>query len=335
MPASRTAHSHDVVTIGAAVIDLYATSPSFELSRKPGAPDGWAASLPLGSKLELTDLVMETGGGATNTAVTFARLGLRAAAICRVGKGLNGDFVVRRLKEERIDATCVQRDGSQRTGQSVILVAGAGYRTILVHRGASAELDARRIPWGRLSPRWFYATSLAGDLGTISLMLDRAERAGSRVAWNPGAHELEKGLKHLTPLLRRTDVLVLNREEAALLAGKPLRHLKDILNTLGELPKIALLVSDGDRGAYLTSRGCTWYSPSLPGARTNTTGAGDALGSGFVAGFLETCDPALGLQMGMLNAFGVITHMGAHAGIMNHWPTMKELKRVKLKPPTF
>lgn len=335
MPASRTPHSHDVVTIGAAVIDLYATSPAFELSRKPGAPDGWNASVPLGAKLELSDLIMETGGGATNTAVTFSRLGLRTAAVCRVGKGLNGDFVVRRLKEEKIDATCVQRDGSHHTGQSIILVAGAGFRTILVHRGASEELDARRIPWGRLSPRWFYATSLAGDLGTISLMLDRAERVGSRVAWNPGMHELEKGLKHLAPLLRRTDVLILNREEAALLTHKPKRHLKDILSTLGELPKIALLVSDGDNGAYLTSRGCTWYSPSLPGARVNTTGAGDALGSGFVAAFLETCDPALALQIGMLNAFGVITHMGAHAGILKTWPTMKEVKRVKLKPPAF
>ncbi|HWR00036.1 MAG TPA: PfkB family carbohydrate kinase, partial [Candidatus Methylomirabilis sp.] len=162
-------------------------------------------------------------------------------------------------------------------------------------------------------------------------ILERAEQIGARVAWNPGNAELEKGLPRLTPLIRRVDALIVNREEAALLAHKPVRHLRSIVDKLGDLPKIALLCSDGPRGAYLASRGCTWFCPPLPGKRVNTTGAGDALGSGFVAGFMKTCDLATGLKVGMTNALGVITHMGAKVGILQRWPSDRELAKVRVR----
>lgn len=330
-PTSAQKPTHDVITVGSAVIDEYATSHAFELMPSAKAPDGFNTCFPMGAKLGLTGLVQETGGGATNAAVTFSRLGLRAAAVCRVGRDLFGDHIVQRLDEEGVRTSYVQRDAELRTGQSIILVADIGYRSILVHRGASAKIDRREIPWNKLRPRWFYVTAQGGNLGLLSLILERAEQTGARVAWNPGNAELEKSLPRLTPLIRRVDILDLNREEAALLAHKPVRHLRSIVDKLGDLPKIALLCSDGPRGAYLASRGYTWHCPSLPGKRVNTTGAGDALGSGFVAGFMQTCDLALGLKVGMLNALGVITHMGAKAGILKRWPTERELARVKVK----
>lgn len=332
MPAARrTTFTHDVITVGSAVVDQYLRSPAFEIQPKAGAPDGFEACVPLGLKIGLSDLIFESGGGATNAATTFSRLGFKAAAACRVGSGLHGDFVVRRLKEEGVDASLVQRDPDAHTGQSIILVAGAGFRSILVHRGASADLNAKQIPWSRLRPRWFYVTSLGGDLGLMSLLLDRAEQVGARVAWNPGQAEMEKGLSRLTPLIKRVDVLNMNREEAALLTHKAPRHLSSITRMLADLPKVALLITDGNNGAYLTSRDCTWFSPAMPGKRTNTTGAGDALGSGFVAGFLQSCDLATALKVGMLNALNVITHMGAKTGILKKWPTARDLERVKIR----
>ncbi|OGL78422.1 hypothetical protein A3E39_02900 [Candidatus Uhrbacteria bacterium RIFCSPHIGHO2_12_FULL_60_25] len=324
-----------MITVGSAVIDEYAMSHAFELEPSVKAPDGFNTCFPLGAKLGLTNLIMETGGGATNAAVTFGRLGFRTATVCRVGTDLMGELLTRRLAEDGVDTHLVQRDPRERTGQSIILVSDIGYRSILVFRGASGNVSHREVPWTKLRPRWFYVTALGGNLGLLSLILERAEQVGARVAWNPGGTELEKGLARLSPLIRRVDVLDVNREEAALLAHKPTRHLRSIVNALGDIPKIGLLLTDGKRGAYLHARGCTWHCPALPGKRVNTTGAGDALGSGFVAGFMKTCDLAVGLKVGMLNALGVITHMGAKVGILKRWPTERELSHVSVKTVTL
>jgi sugar/nucleoside kinase (ribokinase family) len=329
MPRSS---GHDVITFGSAVVDMYASSPQFETRH---LRTGWDVSVPLGAKIPLSTMITDTGGGATNAAVTFARLGFKTASVCRVGTDVMGDYIVQRLKQDNIDTTLIQRDPMEATGQSIILVAGIGERSILVQRGASAELDPKRVPWSRLNARWFYVTSLGGDLGFFSLILHHAERVGAKVFWNPGRAELEKGLSRLAPLIKRVDVLSLNREEAAMLTHKPPRHLEKFANTLGDLPRIAFLLSDGEKGAYLSSRGCMWHAASLPGKRVNTTGAGDALGSGLIAGFMSSCDLSDGLRMGIRNSFGVVTHMGAKAGILKQWPTEKEMDRVKIKSARF
>jgi ribokinase len=328
----RAARHSDIVTMGSAVLDSYLSSALFELERSPQAPSGWNACVPLGVKIPLSSLVNDVGGGATNAAVTFARLGARVSSLCRIGTDLQGDFLVAKLKEEGVDTSAIQRDATLPTGQSIILVAGQGERTVLVHRGASARVEAKRIPWAKLSPRWFYVTSLGGDLGFMELLLHRAEQIGARVFWNPGRKELEKGLARMLPLMRRVDVFNVNREEASLLTHQPKRHLGAMVKHLADAPKIALLISDGAHGAYLMSRGCAWHCPALVGKPLNTTGAGDALGSGFVAGFMHTCDLSIGLKLGMKNAQSVMQRMGAKEGILRAWPTEKELARIKITP---
>lgn len=52
----------------------------------------------------------------------------------------------------------------------------------------------------------------------------------------------------------------------------------------------------------------------------NTTGAGDAFGSAFVATLAKGLYLDDALRAGLLNALGVVTHMGAKAGILKKFP---------------
>lgn len=321
----------DVITIGAGVADLYARSSALETRKDIHAPNGSDSCFPMGAKLPLEEISLQTGGGATNASVTFSHLGLKTATICRVGNDLFGNLIKDTLQKERVSTVYVQTDKEHATGQSIIMLADIGHRTIFVHRGASAAINKREIPWSSLSPRWFYVTSLGGDLGLMTMILDRAEATGASVSWNPGNAELKKGFAKLAPLIKRVDVFNVNREEAAMLSDQPVRHLKSIVDALGGLPRMGFLMSDGPKGAYLHTKCCTWYAPPLPGKRVNTTGAGDALGSGFIAGFIKTCDLSIGLKIGMLNALGVITHTGAKAGILTHWPPENIINRVAIR----
>lgn len=335
MSKTKAAHAphnaFDVVTIGAAVRDVFVQSTHFRSVKDAHAPDGYDACFPLGTKIDLDNVTFETGGGATNAAVTFARFGLKVACVARIGHDLGGRELADQLKEERVDAAHLQIDPRGRTGYSIILVSGSGHRSILVFRGASRNLEGSLIDWKALSPGWVYLSSVAGNEKLLASIFTETKKRTIRVAWNPGNAELDLGLKKLTPWIIKTDILILNREEAAQLADAPPRHLDSVIRRLGPLPRQALIVTDGERGAYVHARGTTWFAPALPGKRINTTGAGDAFGSGFVAATIQSGNLEKGLRAGMLNALGVITHMGAKAGILKRAPSAADLKRVKIK----
>lgn len=321
----------DVMTIGAATRDVFVTSRHFESRRDLRAPDGFDACLPLGAKIPIDELVFETGGGATNAAVTFARFGLKTACVSRVGKDAGGMEILDQLKKEKVDVRGIQFDPKVRTAYSFILVAGSGNRAILVARGASKELDGAHIPWNALRSSWLYATSLAGDLKLLKSVFAHAARAGTRIAWNPGNVEIELGLKILKPFIARTDVLILNREEAAALCDASPRDLVAILHRLGSLPRVCLVVTDGRHGAYAHARGATWHVPAQKGKVVNTTGAGDAFGSGFTASLIRDGVIETALKAGTVNAHGVVTHMGAKAGILKRAPGKRDLSRVAVR----
>lgn len=321
----------DVITIGAATQDVFLRSRRFEEVKNLYAPDGLDACLPLGAKVELDDIVFTTGGGATNAAVTFARFGLKTACVTRVGKDAAGQVVRQELEHEHVSTVGLQEDVKYKTAYSVIIISGSGHRAIVTYRGASKHLDQKRIPWNALATSWIYVTSVGGNMELLRRIFVFAENIKASIAWNPGVLELEHGLKKLEPFLARTSVLLLNREEAASLIEMPPRHLTQILAHLSVYPRSGLVVTDGQHGAYVRAEGKTFSAPALRAKRVNTTGAGDGFGSAFVASLIKKRPIKAALQTAMLNATGVVTHMGAKAGILKKMPGSVSLLKVKVK----
>jgi ribokinase len=320
----------DVLTIGSATQDVFVRSNALEEHHDDAAPDGIAACFLMGSKMAADELTFSTGGGATNAATTFSRWGLKTSCLTRIGKDPSGAGILSDLKAEKIDTHFVQTDTKLKTAYSIILLSGTGHRAIITHRGASQALDRKAFPWQHWSKKivktriakWIYLTSLGGDMKALADIFEHAARTKTRIAWNPGNKELEKGLKQLRRFIVQTDILSLNEEEAEKLGG---------IKALGDLPRSAFLLTQGGKGATVRSGGKTFFAPALKAKRLNTTGAGDAFGSGFVASWMRKEDPQTALADAMLNATGVITHMGAHAGILKHRPTTKERAKVLIK----
>lgn len=325
---------HDVITIGAATRDAFIRSSALELH--PSATDAGTidACFPLGAKIEIDELIMETGGGATNTAVTFGRLGFKAGIVAAVGNDGNGRHITSVLRDEGVSTSMLQTQKDERTGYSAILLSGTGERTILVYRGAAEKIDAAKIPWTRLKARWFYISSVGGNMALMRKILAHAAKIGAKVAWNPGSKEIRNGIDTLGPLIKKVDVFNLNKEEAALLAAKSTHDLPGIVKTLCPLPRLALLVTDGGNGTTAAKRdGRGWHSGTLDVKRINSTGAGDAFGSGFVAGLLRRPDDIPhALAVGTLNATGVVQQMGAKRGLLRKYPSATALKTVPLNP---
>lgn len=320
----------DILTIGSATQDVFVRSSALEEHHDNASPDGIAACFLMGSKMSADELTFSSGGGATNAATTFARWGLKTACLTRLGTDRIGEDVLQDLKRERIDTRYIQKDKKLQTAYSIVLLSGTGHRAIFTHRGASAALDRKAFPWQHWTKKlaktrnanWIYLTSLGGDMKALNDIFEHAACTKTRIAWNPGNKELEKGLKALKKYLVQTDILSLNLEEAEQLGG---------IKLIGDLPREALLMTEGQRGATVRAQGKTLFAPAMKAKRVNTTGAGDACGSGFVASWIRKPDPRAALADAMLNANGVVTHMGAHAGILKHRPNQKERAKVKIR----
>jgi sugar/nucleoside kinase (ribokinase family) len=318
----------DVITVGAGTRDVFLLSKQFKFIESAQFETGIGECVSLGAKIELDEIVHTTGGGATNAAVTFARLGFRTAAICRVGDDSAGRDLIIDLQREGVGTTLVVRVPGGTTGYSTLLTAVTGERTVLVYRGVSAEFADKDIPWSECNTRWTYLTSLGGNLELAKKMVSCATHSGIQVAWNPGSLEIAKGMKKIAPLLKGVRVFNINREEAEKLSGE--KSLPNIFKRLATIGNI-VLVTDGANGAYAHQNGATFFAATTGVKARSQTGAGDAFGSGFVASFMKTNNIKTALATATLNAESVIKQVGAKAGLLKKFPTATQIAKIKIK----
>ncbi len=92
----------DVITIGSATRDVFLKSEGFEIRKHSDSPTGVEQCFPLGSKIDVGQVVFTTGGGGTNAAVTFSRQGLKTGCVGVVGNDFNGKELINELTREKV-----------------------------------------------------------------------------------------------------------------------------------------------------------------------------------------------------------------------------------------
>ncbi|MBI2099491.1 carbohydrate kinase family protein [Candidatus Uhrbacteria bacterium] len=319
---------YDIITIGAATKDVFLESGSFKFIKSPEFAGGTGECLSFGSKNEVRNIFFSTGGGATNAAVTFSRLGLSVAALTRVGRDSFGDDIIAALKNDNVSVKLIQRDPALKTAYSTLLMQGPGERTVLVYRGSSAKINARELR--QVRTKWIYVTSLGGQIDLLRKIWSWARKNKVKIAWNPGGEELKSGLEKLLPFIKQCEVFNVNREEAARVTGCGWRDRECLFaNLCGKATYV--LITDGERGAYCCGAGERFFASSLGTKPKNTTGAGDAFGSAFVAGLILRNSVDFALRLAILNADSVIRQMGAKTGILKKLPSKAVLSKIEIK----
>lgn len=320
---------YDVITIGAAVRDVFLVSKEIKLVKSSKFSTGVGECVAFGTKIDVDTFVSTTGGGATNAAATFSNLGYRAAVVCRVGDDRVGKSVLEELADAGIDTKLVRSVKGGETGYSTLLTAPSGERTVLVYRGVSAEFEAKDVPLKSCEAKWFYLTSLGGNMDLSKCIVRHAGKCEAKVAWNPGGKEIAKGYSAFDDVLDHVSVLNMNREEAEKLTKQ--KTVKGIFKKLSR-PGNVIIITDGTKGAQAHRDGQTIWSGTTGAKAISRTGAGDAFGSGFVSALAKKDDLAYALAVATLNAESVIQSFGAKEGILKKFPTAKQVKTIPIKP---
>lgn len=306
---------YDVVTIGTVSQDTYITSQAFRLQRNSKSATGEFQCFPFGTKILLNDFHIEVGGGATNAAATFRRFGFSTSVVSRCGDDPSGQFVIEELKREKIDTSHIQIVRNQKTEYSLILLNKNGERTIFVYRGVAANFGPTRSVISNLSAKWFYVTSLAGNTSVLSCVM-QSKQKGINIAWNPGKADLLLSHQTFSRLLANVDVLLLNREEAGMLFGST--NISVIRKRCQKRQIPVCVVTDAEHGSWLFSGSLTVRSKIKKVQARDTTGAGDAFGSGFLAGLLrQPGDFKHAMYVASANAMSVVQKVGAKHGLIS------------------
>ena len=309
---------YDVITIGTATQDVFLTSPAFKV-----------LNFALGEKIEVDKPIFTTGGGAANAAVTFGRQGFKTNALIKIGFDESGNNILKELKKEKIAPLAI-REKDKTTAYSVILLTRAGERTILTYRGASEDLKIKEIPFNRLQSRWVYISPGRISYPVIEKLFNYFSKNKTLVAFNPSKYYLDMGIKKLMPLLNRTKVAILNREEGARLTGVNYRKEKEIFKKLDKVIDGIAIMTEGDKGVMVSDGKNIYKAGIFKGKLVDRTGAGDAFGSGFVAGLMrfQKFDKATikyAIRLASANATSVIEKIGAKEGIL----TKAEFQKLK------
>lgn len=303
---------YDVITIGSATLDVFLCCINLTLIESDGKKN---ISFPYGAKIEVDDVLFETGGGGTNSATTFARQGLKTAVIAKIGADFPAEKVLKRLQEEHIDTDLMVRSKDDTTDFSTIIWAPYKGSVILVNRG-KGRLESSDVRWETLQTKWFYIASVEGNLEIIK----NCKKA--LIAWNPGRRELTQP-EAVTELLGNVEVLILNRREATQLMNISTDDITQLLNGAAKLPPRYVVITDGHNGSYLRTDNHWIHAGVFSVDRKEATGAGDAFGSAFVAGLLQGLSNEDCLKLASANAASVVTSPSAKQGILSA-ETVKE-----------
>ncbi|HZW61654.1 MAG TPA: carbohydrate kinase family protein [Candidatus Babeliales bacterium] len=356
-----------LLTIGGATYDIIIEFTQAEvLARQTATGKQSFLLLEEGRKLNVDDVHYKTGGGATNSAVTFARLGFDVSTFFKIGTDYQGTFILETLKQEGVDTHLARTTDLAGTSTSFIVSNPSGDRTILVYRGASKTISEQELPLQEIKESdCSYITSLSGNaMQLLPIITQQAKKYNRTVAVNPGINQLKEGVSILESALPTIDILILNSFEATVFmtsmvqhdealrnlvegasAAQPIEHYPKLLQApiiyqalcfnlplffnrvLGYGTKM-VVVTNGSEGVYVATNKEILFHPSIPTEVISTLGAGDAFGSGFVAGIMQGNSIDDAIRWGVLNSCGVLRFLDAKTGLLTKDEMAKQLKQL-------
>lgn len=309
----------DVICVGDALIDifLFLSNPDEHFHESEQKRE---FCFNLGAKIPVSDSKFYPGGDASNVSVGLSRLGLRSALVGETGDDMFAHTIAEGLQKEHVVLDFFKQTPHTPATFSVNIVAMQD-RTIL-SRHIKRQHD---ISFESAQTQWVYLTSLGEEwLPMYKKVLGYVSQNNIKLAFNPGSKQLQAGRESFINILKRTDVLFVNKEEAEKIAygqehmARSNESIEELLKDTQSLGPKIVSVTDGERGSYvMDEQGKMYRQGTIPGEYVQKTGVGDAYASGFLGSLLYNKeDIQKAMVWGATNASSVIAHLGAQGGLL-------------------
>src|SRR5579863_781863 len=235
-----------------------------------------------GETVEAPSFEMGHGGKGANQAIAAAKLGASVVMVTAVGDDMFADNTIRNFESHGIDATHVRRIAGRSSGVAPIMVEPNGENSILIVKGANADLSPADVEQASdaLKTCDLILLQLEVPLETVYATIAFGKANGVPTVLNPAPATAD-----LDPArVRDVSYFIPNETELAILSGMPVGSETEAAaaaRSLVETGMRAVIVTLGSRGALLvTAQDVKRIAPVRVDA-VDTTGAGDAFVGSF------------------------------------------------------
>ncbi len=242
-------------------------------------------------------LSLSVVGAESNVAIGLARLGHRVRWVGRVGGDELGALVLRTLRAEGVDVTCVEVCAGETTGMALFDTAPGGARRVHYRRSTSAARGLAPdhvVDAVRRGTRILHVTGITPALGplpraAVSAAVAAAGELGVMVSLDVNFRAklwtASDAADALRPLLPHVSVLIASESEVSLVAKA--RDEEAQVKELLELGIDEVVVKRGARGADCYSSVERHTAPAVRVPVVDPVGAGDAFTAGYLSGLID------------------------------------------------
>jgi len=264
-----------------------------------------------GETVEAPSFEMGHGGKGANQAVAAAKLGASVVMVTAVGDDMFADMTIKNFASLGIDTSYVRRVKGKSSGVAPIMVEPSGENSILIVKGANADLSPADVERAAdaLKTCHLILLQLEVPLETVYAAIAFGKTHGVKTVLNPApatpALDAEK--------VREVSFFVPNETELNILTGMPVEteaHIAEAAKSLLAKGVETVVVTLGSRGALLATPTTTHRIEPVKVTPVDTTGAGDAFVGGFARYYAAGLDVEAALRQASLYAADSVTRRG-------------------------
>lgn len=330
----RVTETIDFLAIGDTMLDVFVQIQEATVHCKVDK-SACQISFPFGEKVPVESVIKFPGAGnASNAAVAASRLGLRSKIYSVLGDDVEAKFIRNYWTKQGVGYNHVTTARHQETNYSTVLNF-QGERTILVYHHPYSYAFPHKLP---LVKRIYYTS-----LGKEHLDLEKGivayldQHPKTRLTFQPGTHQLRRLAQGTKEILGKTDILIMNKEEAALFlkisAKESIAKQLKQLQSFG--PKISV-ITDGEKGSHAIHGTHMWSCAAFPMKSFERTGAGDAYSTAFTWAIDKGFSVPEAMRYGTANSTSVIQYLGPHRGLLDREGLNQILrKNSKIRPKSL
>ena len=308
---------YDIVFVGTAIVD--AILKGFD--PQPVSATGYRAD----------SCSLHAGGEAVNGSIAAAKLGMKTAILCPLGKDAAGSMIEAELAANGVDTGLIVRSEEHPTPVTTMFVAADGSRRSITNRAhrynfhpeqyAKALSCAKAVVLGSLFRAPF------DDPDVVRQVAAAAHASGAAVFADTKLPNFTKlKLDDLADSLPLIDCVTPNEDEARYYSGEnDPEKMADVFLDTGVR---SVIVKLGGKGCFFKNREVSRYLPACPIDAVDASGAGDNFLAGYVSEILRGSDVDQALSFA--NACGAIctTAVGACTALRDREQVLEFIKEM-------
>ncbi|OHT00056.1 kinase, pfkB family protein [Tritrichomonas foetus] len=269
-------------------------------------------------------LKFSTGGDAFNQAINLSSMGYKVALCGKVGDDNIGNFLISEAKNKGIESEFIVRDHEHQTSVTIVLInenddrnfigTANGTNSFLKSEDINTKIfqNSKIVSIGSI----YGSVSFTGD--EVSKVLEIA-KSNNCVTVSDMMHADRGSLEDASKALKFVDYFIPNLKEAQELTGKSdLNEISDIILGCGVK---CVVIKMGEKGCFIKSNVlgnvCEIVDSFKVEKVVDTTGAGDAFVSGFIAGLLDGCNVVDSARRGNAAGSLAVQTVGANGSIQS------------------